>query len=74
MSNTVLAVVVTLATQMGLSAAIRGEGKGHGKVIAVSRDGLRAVENSVMKRLGRAGEERVHDVAKILFEDSGGGE
>ena len=64
----------TLATQMGLSAAIRGEGKGHGKMIAVSRDGLRAVENSVMKRLGRAGEERVHDVAKILFEDSGGGE
>lgn len=53
--------------RIGLSGEVRGEARPRGTVVAVSKDGLRRVDNSVAVRLARAERAFEKEVAGILF-------
>lgn len=57
----------TLAREMGLDCAVRGEGEEPGTVVASTGDGLRRVDNSLATRLRTAERVLEQEVSRLLF-------
>lgn len=64
-----LALGRSLAQELGLSCAVRGEGEQAGTAVALSSDRLRRVDNSLSARLARARQVIEPEIARLLFHE-----